>query len=225
MNIMFIVIFIFAVFMAAILAVLFIKRKALKAKILEEEAAKGNPDIQLALGLMFLSGAHVEKDKEKGKIYIRKAADAGNAQAQFLYSGIILSESEPHTPEQLAEAAMWIEKSANGGFLRAMTTLANMYADGKVIKRDTEKSFYWFDAAAKKGDVTAQVTAAGIYHLSMDKDRKTAYAWYMTAAASGNEYAKEQGEKLFKEFNSDEQRDAEKIADKYIALYAKNAAG
>ena len=68
----------------------FVNRKKIKVKLLEEEAAKGNPATLLALGLMFYSGVKIDEDREKGIKYIKQAAELGNAQAQYLYSGIIL---------------------------------------------------------------------------------------------------------------------------------------
>ncbi len=44
-----------------VLIVFIINRKSIKIKILEEEAEKGNPETQLALGLMFYSGVQIHR--------------------------------------------------------------------------------------------------------------------------------------------------------------------
>ena len=46
-----------------VLIVFIINRKSIKIKILEEEAEKGNPETQLALGLMFYSGVQIPVNK------------------------------------------------------------------------------------------------------------------------------------------------------------------
>lgn len=201
----------------------FVNRKKIKVKLLEEEAAKGNPATLLALGLMFYSGVKIDEDREKGIKYIKQAAEAGNAQAQYLYSGIILGSGETKEPtkEQLSEAAIWIEKSAEGGFLTAITTLANMYAEGKIIPKNVKKSQYYFHKAALMGDVQSQVTVAGFHHFSIDGNKKEAYAWYKVAEQNGSEYAKETAEKLLSELSDDDKLQAYKLADEYIIKYGK----
>ena len=54
---------------------------------------------------MFYSGVQIPVDKEKGCNYIKQAAEAGNAQAQYLYSGIVLGADSGKEPskEQLLE--------------------------------------------------------------------------------------------------------------------------
>lgn len=205
-----------------VLIIFFINRKSIKIKILEEEAAKGSPETKLALGLMFYSGVQIPVDKEKGSNYIKQAAEAGNAQAQYLYSGIVLgadSGKEP-TKEQLLEAASWIQKAADGGFLTAVTTLANMYAEGKILKKDIKKSQAYFLKAAEMGDIQSQLTVAGIYHFSIGLDKTIGYAWYKVAEHNGNEYAAEAAEKLYDELSDDMKKEALKKADEYISKYA-----
>ncbi len=204
-----------------------INKKNLKVRLLEEEAEKGTPETQLALGLMFYSGVQVAENKEKGKYYILKAAENGNAQAQYLYSGIILgndnTQGKEPTKEQLLEAASWIEKSADGGFLKAIVTLATMYAEGKIFPKNVKKSQHYFTEAAKKGDTQSQITVAGIHHFSMGSDKTLAYAWYKLAEENGSEYAKETAEKLLTELTEEEKEKAFSKAEEFMVQYGKNA--
>ncbi len=213
------------VLLAAAMVYLLINRKKFKMKILEEEAAKGSPDTKLTLGLMFYYGVQVAEDKEKGIKYIKEAAVAGSARAQYIYSGIILdveSGKEP-TKEQLQEAASWIEKSADGGFIKAIVTLATMYAEGKIFVKNPKKAQYYFTEAAKKGDTQSQITVAGIHHFSIGADKTTAYAWYKLAEENGSEYAKETAEKILSELSESEKQQAYHKADEYLLQYGKNS--
>ena len=205
-----------------VLIVFFINRKSIKIKILEDEAAKGNPETQLALGLMFYSGVQLPVNKEKGCEYIKKAAENGNAQAQYLYSGVVLGADSGKNPtkEQLLEAASWIQKAADGGFLTAVTTLANMYAEGQILQKDSKKAQHYFLKAAEMGDIQSQLTVAGIYHFSIGMDRTIGYAWYKVAEHNGNEYAAETSAKLYEEFSEEEKSEALRKADEYINKYA-----
>lgn len=213
------------VVVSVLLIIFFINRKKIKVKLLEEEAAKGGPETQLALGLMFYSGVQTPVNKEKGAYYIKQAAENGNAQAQYLYSGIILGGEEADkkpSKEQLIEAASWIQKSADGGFITAVTTLANMYAEGKILQRDIKKSQYYFLKAAEMGDVQSQLTVAGIYNFSMGMDKTIGYAWYKVAEENGETYARETSAKLFDELSDDEKTEALKKAEEYINKYVQN---
>ena len=150
MNTYIIISSIVLIVLLVILILFFINRKSIKMKILEEQAEKGSPETQLALGLMLYSGTQVPVNKEKGCEYIKKAAENGSAQAQYLYSGIVLGADSETAPskEQLLEAASWIQKAADGGFLTAVITLANMYAEGKILQKDAKKSQHYFLKAA-----------------------------------------------------------------------------
>lgn len=205
----------------AVLSYFLINRKKIKIKLLEEEAEKGNSDTLLALGLMFYSGIKVDEDKERGIKYIKAAAESGNAQAQYLYSGIILGSADENklTKEQLQEAALWIEKAAEGGFLTAVTTIANMYAAGKIVPQNAKKAHYYFLQAAEKKDLESQITVAGYNHFSMDGSKVKAYAWYKAAQSNGSDYAKETAEKLYNELSDDDKIKAEELANEYIIKY------
>lgn len=222
MNIYVMISLVLLIVILAVLIVFFINRKSIKIKILEAEAAKGNPETQLALGLMFYSGVQLPVNKEKGCEYIKKAAENGNAQAQYLYSGVVLGADSGKNPtkEQLLEAASWIQKAADGGFLAAVTTLANMYAEGKILQKDSKKAQHYFLKAAEMGDIQSQLTVAGIYHFSIGMDRTIGYAWYKVAEHNGNEYAAETSAKLYEEFSEEDKSAALRKADEYINKYA-----
>ncbi len=199
-------------------------RKSLKIKILEDEALRGDSKVKLTLGLMFYYGIKVDKNKEKGIEYIKMAAEEDDPKAQYIYSGIILEADSGKEPslQQLQEAAVWIQKSADSGYLKAVITLASMYAEGKILKKDPKKAQYYFTEAAKQGDTQSQVTVAGIYHFSVGTDKTTAYAWYKVAEENGSEYAKETAEKLLLELSDSEKEQAYKKADEYMMQYGKS---
>ena len=73
MNTYIIISSIVLIVLLVILILFFINRKSIKMKILEEQAEKGSPETQLALGLMLYSGTQVPVNKEKGCEYIKKA--------------------------------------------------------------------------------------------------------------------------------------------------------
>ncbi len=81
------------------------------------------------------------------------------------------------------ESAKWYKLSADGGF-SASVNLANIYADGKGVKKDIKKAVSLYKDAAKKGNDMAQSNLAAMY-LNGDgvlKDYVQAHAWSNIAA-------------------------------------------
>ena len=192
---------------------------------IEKSAEGGYMQAQTVIGSMLYFGKNIKQDKERAIHFLKLAAEQNDAQSQFLYGAEMLKSAGVNTSkETVSEAVSWIEKSANGGYIQAMMTLAEFYAAGNVYPRDQEKSLYWFTQAAEHGDPTAQATVAGFYLLSVGEDKILSYAWYMTAAKGGNEYAKEAAEKVFSELSESERDDAQRKAEEFTKLYAANKA-
>lgn len=208
-----------------ILVYFVLNRKKIKIKLIQEKADKGVVEAQTALGVMYLSGVEVEKDRKRGKYYIEQAAKNGSASAQYMYGGLILEDGEKNK-ENFLESLSWIEKSAENGYLKAITTLATIYSEGKLCNKDYEKSLYYFEMAARKGDVSSQVTVAGIYDFSLNGDKIKAYSWYKTASFLGSEYAEECASKIYAGFSEEHKRQADNLSGEYIKNYGiKNKAG
>lgn len=206
------------VIVVLVLVYLILNRKKIKIKILQEKAEKGVVEAQTALGVMYLSGLDVEKDRERGKYYIEMASKNGSPSAQYVYAGLILEDSNI-TNEKIKESLSWIEKSAENGYLKAITTLASMYSEGKVCNKDYDKSLYYFEMAARKGDVSSQVTVAGIYDFSLNGDKIKAYSWYKTASFLGSEYAEECASKIYNNLDDEKKKQADNLSGEYIKNY------
>lgn len=224
MNYTLIISIILIIVTAIFIAFLILNRKKIKIKILEEKAEKGSVEAQLALGVIYLSGIDIKKDKVKGKKYIEMASINGSAPAQYMYGGLLL-EDDKLSNDKLIESASWIKKSADNGYLKAVTTLAEMYAEGKIYKQNTELALHYYEMASKMGDVTSQVTTAGIYDFSFNSDKIKAFAWYKTASFQGSEYASEMAEKLYNLMDENQKQTASKLAEEYISKYIKKIKG
>ncbi|SVD65759.1 uncharacterized protein METZ01_LOCUS418613, partial [marine metagenome] len=57
----------------------------------------------------------------------------------------------------------WISLSANQGYLDAQHNLAEMYENGKGVKKNLEKAYEYYLSAARKGNLDSQKKVAEMY--------------------------------------------------------------
>lgn len=91
------------------------------------------------------------------------------------------------------QGLLLLEESAGLGSLDAMLLLANYYdRDGKYYGSNSEKAFYWFSEAAKKGSPTAMYNLGKIYRYrranwygvkyKIKSDDSIAFSWFVKSA-------------------------------------------
>ena len=93
------------------------------AKSFREAAEKGNTDAMIMYGVCLGEGRGVEKDMAESYRWVRKAADAGDANAQALY-GADRVENEDEK-----EGLKYLKKSADQGNLLGLFALGMTYLD------------------------------------------------------------------------------------------------
>ena len=116
---------------------------------------------------------------------MRQAAAEGDPRAQY---AIALSYAQGQgTPQNLAEAARWLERAASAGLAPAQCRLGAMYERGQGVAKDLGRARSWYQAAAEKGNVKAMhnlaVSLSG--RESGTPDYQAAAKWYAEAAAYG----------------------------------------
>jgi TPR repeat protein len=131
------------------------------------KTAMVSPKIRPRLSNGIFSGEGVIKDKSKAVQWFTKAAEQGNAQAQYnlgvcyLYGeGVIKDKSK---------AVQWFTKAAEQGDARAQYNLALCYAKGKGVVRDKAKASLWYTKAVKQGFSGVQSI---LERLSMRRGKK-----------------------------------------------------
>jgi TPR repeat protein len=141
--------------------------------------------IELAKAYEAGTGGLFQSDK-KSMRWALKAAEQGNAQGQYFVSRCY--EEGAGTLQNPNQAAHWLQKSANLGYVEAQVDLARAYRLGlSGLPADKEKSFHWYEKAAQQGDAPAQANLAACY-LNGDGVRqnsgKAAY-WNYKSAVQG----------------------------------------
>jgi len=117
------------------------------------------------------------------------AAEAGNAQAQFLLG--LKYETGTDVSRDIAEAASWYEKAARQGNPEAQFKLATFLERGHGREADPAAAAQWYERAARNGLAPAQYNL-GVLRLntaSGDAERIDALVWLVKARDQGVESA------------------------------------
>jgi TPR repeat protein len=77
--------------------------------------------------------------------------------------------------------------SSNGQNNQAMFAIGVMYANGDGVKKDKNKSKYWFKKSALNGNINACNKLGNIYALK--KDYKKSFKWFEKSAKKGDSQA------------------------------------
>jgi localization factor PodJL len=122
---------------------------------------------------------------ELGSVALREAASGGDARAQY---AIALRYAQGQgIPQNLNDAARWLERAASAGLAPAQYRLAAMYERGQGVSKDLGRARSWYQAAADKGNIKAMhnlaVGASG--RGGGQADYVLAAKWYGEAAAYG----------------------------------------
>lgn len=157
----------------------------LKARAEREDAAS-----QYEIGRLFSFGTPFLKgDEERAAIWVRKAAEAGNLEAQTNLGYLYLSGRGITQDNQ--QAMLWMAKAAEGGFAQAQMNLGILLQEGKHASKDEARALYWMEKAANQGLAKAQLNMGYMHGLGVGTtpNDKIAMQWYMRAAEQGDETA------------------------------------
>ena len=127
----------------------------------------------------------VNKEYDKARSYLERAAALGHAEAAFNLA--LLYVKGDGVGQNFSTAVEYFKKSADGGYYPAMTNLGLLYAQGQGVEQDYMKArALWLKAAAGEHP-DAMHNLAVIYATGkgVKKDMGEAIKWYRKAA-NGN---------------------------------------
>ncbi|KAG0226238.1 hypothetical protein BGW41_004235, partial [Actinomortierella wolfii] len=93
-------------------------------------------------------------------IWYRKAAEQGDAEAQYLLGKMYLDGTGV---EQNNKVIIWIRKVADQGNADSQTSLGILFSKGIGVVKDESEAFAWFLKAAKQGNSKAQCQLGLMY--------------------------------------------------------------
>jgi len=148
-------------------------------------------------------------DALRAEAAVRKAANAGNAEAQFRLA--VMYGNGDGVALDHAMAVEWLEKAVAQGHDKATITLAWMFANGTGVDVNEDRARELYLEAAERGSSKAQYVVATMYRFAqygVEKDIGRAVDWYLKAANQGMPTAQFALGKMLMEGKGVEQDDA-----------------
>jgi TPR repeat protein/tRNA A-37 threonylcarbamoyl transferase component Bud32 len=126
-----------------------------------EEALRGDPRCQVALGDLYRNGTGVQRDPALALHWYRRAAAQGNAAAQYELG--VMYESGVGVTRDPAQALQWIRQAAAQGLDRAQNHLGRAYERGLGVPVDVSAALQWYGKAAAQGHPPSQAQLGRLY--------------------------------------------------------------
>jgi TPR repeat protein len=143
------------------------------------------------LAILLIAGPtseQVKKADDPRILELRKAAEQGNARAQFNL-GLMYATGQG-VPQDYVEAARWFRKAAGQGNASAQYNLGVMYY-GRGVPQNYAEAARWYRKAADQGNASAQYNLGVMYYYGrgVPLDYVQAHMWLNLAAsrASGDD--------------------------------------
>ncbi len=119
-----------------------------KFNALEERARAGDVEAQYEMGMMYLKGRGVEKEQERARVWLGKAAKQGYEKA-ITRMGILHHRGEVGEVDY-DEAHALFDRVKDESVL-AQYYLGEMYANGQGVEQDYTAAIAWYQKAADGG--------------------------------------------------------------------------
>jgi TPR repeat protein len=146
------------------------------------------------LGLMHICGFGMVKDEEKGLQILQSSGREGEISSLLIEAGFYAGAFGGKVDS--ARLIEVLRYPASAGKLEAQLALAELYARGRFIPRNTVEAERWYLKAASQGNAEAQA-ALGRMYFFLHRDRD-ALPWLRMAAVQGKQEAKFQFNELTK---------------------------
>ena len=132
-------------------------------KYMLRAAELGSAQAQYDVANMFATGQGTGRDMEAAIIWARRAAEQGHAGAQFSVGRTLLESIEQ---ERKDEGFALLQKSADGGNIKAVLLLATVHAFGRYgMTKDEPRAEALLKPWAEKGNTDCQVVLAALYRF------------------------------------------------------------
>jgi TPR repeat protein len=151
----------------------------------QKGADKGQADCLLRIAGFHLEGkGGLDKSEEKGREWLVKAAEAGNALAALEMAARLSKDEKP----DMLSTYKYLLSAANTGLPVAQNEIGLLYVSGNLGLSDPTAAIAWFTAAAKAGHAAAQNNLGTLYERGMGTavDYNNAGQLYSLAANQGH---------------------------------------
>ena len=134
---------------------------------------------------MYNTGEGVVKNKEEAFKWFMKAAEQGDAEAQYTV-GAMYNTGEGVVKNK-EEGFKWLMKAAEEGDKNAQFNVGKMFDTGEGAAQNKEEAFKWYNKAAEQGDAVAQYNVGIMYYngIGVMKNPPQAIYWLKKALEQG----------------------------------------
>lgn len=125
----------------------------------------------------------IKNDVKNGMPLLKKAAEAGSAEAQYNYGVFCLNGIE--VSKDINVANEWFLKAAKQGWIDAQFKVAYSYASGRGWEKDDKQAFYWALKCAEQNDPECMFNVVSCYQegVGVDKNIDSMLAWAIRLAS------------------------------------------
>lgn len=163
-------------------------------------AKAGDPKSQLLVGYAYYTGEGAPRDMVEAASWYGKAAENGDATAQFTVG--LANIYDLFGTEDHAQADIWLRKSAGHANLidlrevpaivvvlgNPYSQLGVLYEDGKELPQNYSQAAFWYRKGAEQGDRASQLLLGVLYAdgKGLPQDYSMAATWFQKAAEQGD---------------------------------------
>jgi uncharacterized protein len=147
-------------------------------------AAQGDADAELQLGIDYLTGVGVRKDRVQATSLFQQAAGKGQLECQCLAAAISASDDDWTIPAEMKLAGDLCLNAANHGSADAQLVLSAFYTMGRGVPKDATQAAFWHRKAAEMGRRDAEFLLAYDYERGngVPVDTAQSLIWMRKAA-------------------------------------------
>jgi uncharacterized protein len=156
--------------------------------------------------------AYDRGDYETAEKEYRRAAEEGNARAQFNL-GVLYAKGHGVSQDD-EQARQWYEKAAAQEYASAQVNLGNMYLIGQGVPKNYEMALFWFRRAVGQGHGVGLSNLGFMYAngRGVSQNFVEAHKWYNLAAAHGDKNAAAICDDLAKRMSPAQIAEAQRLA-------------
>jgi TPR repeat protein len=160
---------------------------------IEQAAEAGDAESQFKLGALYANGKGVKQDSNTAAKWLRKSAKQGWTPAQTLLGWCYAGGNG--VSQNMAEALEWYNKAAEQGDTDAMSSLADLYLEGRPgIEKNPKASLKWYEQAANLGHPKAQYMLGKLLSEGnvVTQNNEAAFQWLSLAIMNDSEPAQKE---------------------------------
>ena len=132
---------------------------------------------------------YARKNYKQAFYWYKKAAEQGDAQAQYNIGGMYYTGRGVF--QNYKQAFYYYKKAAEQENAKAQNSIGMMYAEGQGVPQNYKQALYWYKKSAEQGYAYAQFNVGGMYAegQGVPPNYKQAFYWIKKAAEQGDVYA------------------------------------